>query len=223
MSDIFKAYCKQNAYLLWLEENASWLEFFWSWSWMCCGFGSRWTWCPGRGWRPHWTCPAPPAWTAVGEFQPQFLSLLSSNEEPVLWETQDQGKFTEIVCLQCTVLVQVSTTLCDPMDCSPPGSSIYGILQARILEWVAMPAFRGSSWPRYRTCVSCIAGKFFTTEPATGEAPIVHKTHAKSGSSPLALTEPRVVWESLLSLGGEYVTQFQGIVQDLGCNPWPSV
>ena len=39
-------------------------------------------------------------------------------------------------------------TLCDPLDCSPPGSSIYGILQARILEWVAIPFCRGSSQPR---------------------------------------------------------------------------
>ena len=39
-------------------------------------------------------------------------------------------------------------TLCDPMDCSPPGSSVYGILQARILEWVAVPSSRGSSQPR---------------------------------------------------------------------------
>ena len=109
---------------------------------MCCGFGSRWTCCPGKGSRPCWTCPAPPAWTAVGEFQPHFLHLLNSGEEPVLWETQSQ-EFTEIVCLQCTVLVGVSTTLCDPMDCSLPGSSIDGILLARILEWVAMPAFRG--------------------------------------------------------------------------------
>ena len=39
-------------------------------------------------------------------------------------------------------------TLCNPMDCSPPGSSVHGILQARILEWVAIPSFRGSSCPR---------------------------------------------------------------------------
>jgi len=45
------------------------------------------------------------------------------------------------------------------------GSSIYGILQARILEWVAIPFSRGSSWPRDRTQVSCTAGRFFTTEP----------------------------------------------------------
>ena len=49
-----------------------------------------------------------------------------------------------------------------PMDCSPPGSSIHGILQARILEWVTMPSSKGSSQPRDQTCVSCIAGGFFT-------------------------------------------------------------
>ena len=55
-------------------------------------------------------------------------------------------------------------TLCHPMDCSPPGSSVHGILQARILEWVALPSSRGSSWPRDRThisYISCIAGGFF--------------------------------------------------------------
>ena len=49
----------------------------------------------------------------------------------------------------------------DPMDCSPPGSSVHGLLQARILKWAAMP-FSRRSWPRDRTWVSCIAGKFFT-------------------------------------------------------------
>ena len=52
--------------------------------------------------------------------------------------------------------------LCDPMDCRPPGSSAHGILQARILEWVAMPSSRGSSRPREWTQVSLIAGGFFT-------------------------------------------------------------
>ena len=53
--------------------------------------------------------------------------------------------------------LQLYLTLCDPMDCSPPGSSVHGILQARILEWVAMPFFRGSSWPRDWTHVYCIS------------------------------------------------------------------
>ena len=51
---------------------------------------------------------------------------------------------------------------CDPVDCSLPGSSVHGILQARILEWVAISYSRGSSRPRNRTRVSCIAGRFFT-------------------------------------------------------------
>ena len=51
-------------------------------------------------------------------------------------------------------LLQLCWTLCNPMDCSPPGSSVHGILPARLLEWVAMPSSRGSSWPRDWTCVS---------------------------------------------------------------------
>ena len=47
--------------------------------------------------------------------------------------------------------------LCDPMDCSPPGSSVHGILQARILEWVAIPSSRGSSRPRDQTHVSSVS------------------------------------------------------------------
>ena len=55
--------------------------------------------------------------------------------------------------------------LCDPMDCSPPGSSVHGISQARILKWVAISFSRGSSQPRDRTHVSWVASGFFTTEP----------------------------------------------------------
>ena len=57
---------------------------------------------------------------------------------------------------------QLCLTLCDP-NSSLPGSSVHGILLAIMLEWVAMPSSRESSQPRYRTQVSCIAGKFFTT------------------------------------------------------------
>ena len=59
--------------------------------------------------------------------------------------------------------------LCDPMDCSPPGSTVHGISQARKLEWVAISSSRGSSQPRDWTGVSCIAGRFFTSW-ATREA-----------------------------------------------------
>ena len=67
------------------------------------------------------------------------------------------------VCLCVSVLiVQSCTTLCNPMDCSLPGSSVHGILQTRILEWVDMPFSRESSHPRDQNQVSCIAGRFFT-------------------------------------------------------------
>ena len=62
----------------------------------------------------------------------------------------------------CVSVTPSCLTLCDPMDSSPPGSSAHGILQPRILEWVVIPFFRGSSWPRDQTCISCIAGRFFT-------------------------------------------------------------
>ena len=52
-------------------------------------------------------------------------------------------------------------TLCDPVDYSPPGSSVRGILRARILEWIAISFSRGSSQPRDRTRVSCMTGRCF--------------------------------------------------------------
>ena len=53
------------------------------------------------------------------------------------------------------LVAQSCLILCDPKDRSPPGSSVLGILQARILEWVAISISRGPSQPRDRTCVSC--------------------------------------------------------------------
>ena len=66
------------------------------------------------------------------------------------------------VCVVLGLVTQSSPTLSESMDCSPPGSSVHGILQARILEWVAMLSSRGSSQPRDQTQVSRIAGGFFT-------------------------------------------------------------
>ena len=81
--------------------------------------------------------------------------------------------------------LQSCLTLCDSMDCSPPGSSVHGILQARTLEWVAVPSSWGSSPPRDGTLVSyvpALAGGFFTTS-ATWEAPVLlqrrSNTHKK--------------------------------------------
>ena len=67
-----------------------------------------------------------------------------------------------LYCNVCVLVTQSYPTLCQPMDYNPPGSSVHGILPARILEWVAIPYSRGSSRPRNQTWVSFIAGRFFT-------------------------------------------------------------
>ena len=59
-------------------------------------------------------------------------------------------------------VAQSCLTLCDPMDCGPPDSSVHGILQERILEGIAIPFSRGSSQLRTRALVSSIVGGFFT-------------------------------------------------------------
>ena len=100
--------------------------------------------------------------------------------------TQENGLKAE----EGMLLAQLCLTLCNPLDCSPPGSSALsiGILQARILEWVATSFSRGSSQPRDRSWVSSIAGRFFTIwatceAPEEGESPlklplcIIHNSH----------------------------------------------
>ena len=71
------------------------------------------------------------------------------------------------LCCVC-VSPQSYLTFYDPVDCSSPGSSVPGILQARILEWVAISFSRGSSQFRDWTCISHIKGKYFTTSATWG-------------------------------------------------------
>ena len=89
------------------------------------------------------------------------------------WLRWDAYNLTSTFSVQMQIgkmkVAQSCPTLCNPMDCSPPGSSVHGILQKRILEWVVVPFSRGSSKPRDRTQASCIVGKFFTVW-ATREA-----------------------------------------------------
>ena len=73
-------------------------------------------------------------------------------------------------------LIQSCLTPCDPMDCSPPVSSVHGILQARILERVAMPSFKGSSQPKDHTCVSYVS--------CIGRQVLYHWCHLGSPLSP---------------------------------------
>ena len=62
-----------------------------------------------------------------------------------------------VFCREGCVSAQLCLTLCDPMNCSLPGSFVHGILQARVLEWVAIPSSRGSFWSRDRTCISHVS------------------------------------------------------------------
>ena len=77
-------------------------------------------------------------------------------------------------CMRAKSL-QSCPTLCTCTDCSPPGFFVHGVLQARILEWVAITSSRGSSWRRDRTWVSCVAGILYCW--ATGEAPLWTKIY----------------------------------------------
>ena len=84
--------------------------------------------------------------------------------------------------------LQSCLTLCDAMDCSPPGSSLYGILQAKILQWVAMPSSRGSSRPRGQTQVSSVS--------CIGRRVLYQQRH----------------WEALVShMDGEYLLSVYGL------------
>ena len=87
----------------------------------------------------------------------QFWGLASVVTSVKIWNVW----WWLLLCV-CMLVTQSCPTLCNPVDCSLPSSSVHGIFQARILLWVAISFSRGSSWPRDQTQVSCIAGRFFT-------------------------------------------------------------
>ena len=121
---------------------------------------------------PSWWC-RPTISSSVIPFScPQSFPTLGSFPMSQFFESGGQSigpivKWSEVA--------QSCPTLCDPVDCSLPGSSVHGILQARILEWVAISFSRGSSQPRDQTQVSHIAGRYSTLW-ATREAPYDHMT-----------------------------------------------
>ena len=98
----------------------------------------------------------------------KILKFIGSEIELRLFRIQTYAAFVDLFYMcayiwKVKMLVSQSClTFCDHTDRSPPGSSAHGILQARILEWVAILFFRGSSLPRDGTWASCIAGRFFT-------------------------------------------------------------
>jgi len=82
---------------------------------------------------------------------------------------QSQTRLKQLSSSSSSIVLSVSHAVVfnssPPMDCSSPGSSVHGILQARILEWVVIPFSRGSSQPRDQDQVSCTAGRFLPPEP----------------------------------------------------------
>ena len=96
--------------------------------------------------------------------------------------TQEAKNSHQLCCLiVCAhVWAQLCTTLCDPIDCSLPGSSVHGIFQTRILKWVAISYSRGSLQSRDRTCISCIfcIGRWILHHCATWEDPFLSQLMA---------------------------------------------
>ena len=110
-----------------------------------------WVWVNSRSW---W-------WTG----RPGVLQSMGSQRVGHDWVTELNSPWEILLVMWVQVLclvAQLYPTLWDSMDCSPPGSSVHGILQARILEWVAIPSCRGYSQPRDWTQVSHIADRFLT-------------------------------------------------------------
>ena len=94
------------------------------------------------------------AWRIPGTGEPGGLPSMGLHRVRYDW--------SDLACL----------TLCDPIDCNPPVSSVHEILQARILEWVGISYSRGSCSPKDWTRLSCIGDEFFTTEPPGMNTPL---------------------------------------------------
>ena len=114
--------------------------------------------------------------------QPEELQLTSHHK----LSNDSEGAHFTCVCGPCA---QSCLTLCDPMYCSPPGSPVHGIFPTRILEWVAIFSFKGSSWCRDWTFVSC-TGRQILYHLGTREA-LFFLTYWKRTSDPDFQTQPK--------------------------------
>ena len=97
----------------------------------------------------------------IHSFKDWVILIPGEFQSTVNYKSALAASTSACVCLYVLV-TQSHLRLCDPTDCNPPGSSVRGILQARKLEWVAIPISTRSSHPRDQTLVFCIAAGFFT-------------------------------------------------------------
>ena len=118
----------------------------------------------------------------------QWLRIQLAMQETQVWFLVSELRSHILLLLVCCLVAKSCPTLCNPMDCSPPVSSVHGISQVRLLEWVAISFSRQSSQPRDQTHVSCILNGFSTTEsPKKPKIP-----HGMGQLSPQARTiEPK--------------------------------
>ena len=127
----------------------------------------------------------------------------------------------------CVLVAQSCPSLCNPMDCSLPGFSVLEIFQARILEWIAIPFSRGSSLPRDRTLVSCIAGRFFTIWATRKSSIFVKLTKLTPGyTGSLKITQylyskREEFWSVYTVLGTVYLTVAPLCTHKGPCVPFP--
>ena len=98
-----------------------------------------------------------PKW--ISDFHTAYILIQNI---PNMFSMLGKKSFTVSACSSSSVKSFSHVRIREPLDCSPPASFVHGILQTRILEWVAIPFTRGSL-PRNQTWLSCIAGRFFTT------------------------------------------------------------
>ena len=120
-------------------------------------------------WSSFWWMLLPPksAWEIIVTYLVSHLWHLDSHIQdgslPLLFSQNILFLLFILLPLYLGLVAKSCPTLCDPMDCSLPDSSVHGILQARILDWVAISSSRGSSRSRNRTQVHCIAGRLYLT------------------------------------------------------------
>ena len=122
-----------------------------------------------------------------------------------------------------TKSLQLCPVLCNPLDCSLPGSSVHGILQARMLKWVAISSSRGSPGPRDQTrvsCSSCIAGRLFIAEPLGREISINPWVRdEKIGPKEMHAAWSQTGWASVFYIEGPQERQTNAYNMQAICSP----
>ena len=140
--------------------------------WMASLTEWTWVWVDSRSW---W-------WTG----RPGVLGFMGLQRVRHNWVTELNWTELNVYLILCLSVSKSCPTLCDPMDCSSPGSSVHAILQARILEWIAIPFWR-SSWPRDQNYLPC-TGRWILNPWTVREIPIFFKIN--HGSNKLWFLPP---------------------------------